>query len=424
MKRLLVALLLSAITVTSISGCAFNPADTASNITVSPEIARISFSWWGNDKRHEYTMNGVDSFVSKNPNIAVSCHYGVWNGFEKRNRVSMESNNEADVMQINYAWLDQFSNDGDGYYNLYDLAEYIDLTQFSEEDLQFGIKNGKLNALPIAFNTPELFYNNDIWLKYNLPYPTEWEDFINAAKVMSKDGIYPLGMVKKHAFMFVIAWYEQTYGKKIINNDGTLAASHEEFCTIVEFYKTLVTNKVLMPIDEFDRSKFADGTVATTMCWVSDASDYCTALEKKGGHPIVAGIFIAPDAKQSGWYIKPATMYAISNETSNPEAAGKLLNYLINSPEFNTLQLTEKGVPISKSALEAVKSVENGLDSYEGIANELMLSNRDKMNLINPLLENDNLIGSFKSYGDDYIYKKISLRDCGYALEKLTLELQ
>ena len=53
----------------------------------------------------------------------------------------MKSHTETDVMQINYAWLDVYSKDGNGYYDLYELSEYIDFSNFTEDDIKFGERN-------------------------------------------------------------------------------------------------------------------------------------------------------------------------------------------------------------------------------------------------------------------------------------------
>ena len=42
-----------------------------------------------------------------------------------------------------------------------------------------NMKNGKLNALPIAFNSYEFYYNALIWEKYNLEFPESWDDLFN-----------------------------------------------------------------------------------------------------------------------------------------------------------------------------------------------------------------------------------------------------
>lgn len=389
-----------------LTGCNSNANVVEHGNTVSVEV-----SWWGNDIRHEYTMDAMDLFMDKHPDIAVSCRYGVWQGYEKRNQVAMKSDTEADVMQINYAWISQYSNDGNGYYDLYQLSDIIDLSQFKEEDLQYGIVNGKLNALPIALNTPELFYNKTIWDKYGLEYPQKWDDFYTAAAVMSEDGIYPLGMVKKQLFMMSVARFEQLKGKEFFLADGTLNANDSDISGLLLFYKELLDQKVLMPIDDFDRGKFADGKVAGTMCWVSDSGNYCSALAEKGGEPEIGGVIIEKGAKLSGWYIKPSCLLAISKNTDNPEAAAELLNFMINSSEMASLQKSEKGVPVSRRASKTVAKENDEKIEYEFAANNYMIENRDSMSIIKTIMEDDDIITAYKSCGDDFYYGVKTLDD-------------
>ena len=394
------------------SGCA--------KTTAAPEAVEtptsISFSWWGNDNRHEYTMDGVSIFEQQNPLIKVKETYGVWQGFEKRMQVAMQSHTEADVMQINYAWIDQYSPDGNRFYDLYELSDYIDLSNFSESDLQYGIKDGKLNALPIAFNSYEFYYNKTIWDKYNLEFPSTWEEVFKAADVMKQDGIYPFGYVKKQAFILCISWFEQTHGKTVFTGEGKLNITADELGEIVGFYCDMIDKKVMMPVDDFDKSKFADGSIAATMCWVSDAGNYCNALKDKGGEPMIGGYIIPEDAKLSGWYIKPATMYAISAYSENPKEAAQLLDFLINSEDMANLQMSEKGVPVSKSAREALENNPDSELEYEFLASKYMNDNIDKLSVIIPIMENDKVIAKFKEVGDEYIYGKMSIEECSEQL--------
>lgn len=407
-----------------LSGCSIVATDDVDQGT-REEATVIKFSWWGNDGRHKYTMNGVDIFQEQNPDIEVDYSYSIWQGYEKRYQVAMESHRQADVMQVNYAWLSQYSQDGEGYYDLYELADYIDLSQYSEADLQYGTINGKLNALPIAFNTAEFFYNKTLWDEYGLAIPTRWEDFFKAAKVMKKDGVYPLGLVKKQAFLFVVAYEEQKIGRPILDEQGKLTIRAEDFKDMLVFFARLLDEKVIPPVDEFSRKMVEEKKVASVMCWVSDASNYCSGIEA-AGEVYLGGQLVEPGAKETGWYIKPSSMYAVSKYTNNPEAAARLVNYLVNSPDMAKLQLAEKGIPVSNSALEAVKSVEGGLDGYDAAAGEYMIEHMNQMRVIRPVMENEDVISALKSCTDDYRYNADTLEGASQRLyaeiEALTME--
>ena len=83
----------------------FSSCQTESIITTNNEQIEISFSWWGNDARNEYTIKAIQEFERLNPDIKVHCIYSEWSGFQTRNNVQMASHTEADVMQINYDWI-------------------------------------------------------------------------------------------------------------------------------------------------------------------------------------------------------------------------------------------------------------------------------------------------------------------------------
>ncbi|WP_294350211.1 ABC transporter substrate-binding protein [uncultured Clostridium sp.] len=78
----------------------------------------ISFSWWGDENRYDKTMEAIKLFESKYPNIKVKEQFGEWAGFKKRMNMKIAGNDEPDLMQINYDWLENYSKDGKGFYNL------------------------------------------------------------------------------------------------------------------------------------------------------------------------------------------------------------------------------------------------------------------------------------------------------------------
>lgn len=399
--KLITALLLSALTLCS---CSENEANTGAIED------KISFSWWGNDVRHMYTMDGVDRFMESHPGISVKTKYGIWSGFETRNQVWMESKTEADVMQINYSWLLQYSQDGDGYYDMYKLGDIIDLSVYSEDYLEYGIMDGKLNALPIAMNTPTVYYNETIYEKYGLDIPKTWDDLFNAAKVLSKDDIYVLGIAKKQAIIMMYSYYEQLTGKAAFDREGNFLLDYKDMEEILKFYKKLIDEKVLQPIDDFGKGSFVDGTISGTIIWVSDAGNYCTALEDGKGKPVLGSYPTMEDAKASGRYMKPATMYAISANTKHPEEAAKLVDYLVNDSGFALLQGTEKGVPVSSKAIETLKN-KDALGTYEYEASKAMAEDAELMNVLYPAMENDNALEVFRNNVLDYLFDKRELEE-------------
>ena len=396
--RLFLAAAVSAVFV--LSGCGSKPV-----ITSKDEQTEITLSWWGNDERNEYTLEAVKIFERLHPDIKVNCNYSEWSGYQARFNVQMASNTEADVMQINYAWVQQFSPEGDGFYDLNKLSDTVDLTNFTEDELNYGMKNGRLNAVPIALNTQTVYINKTVYDKYGLSTPKTWDDIFAAAKVMNGEA-YPISMTSKSSWFYIVSYAEQVTGKQFMTLDGKLNFTADDIRIMLDFYKQLINEKVMPQVEYFDRLNIDSGQYGGCVAWLSDASGYCGTAEENGFEYIVED-YPVTDGKELSWYAKPATMYAISRNTSYPEESAILLDFLLNSPEMAELQGIEKGIPLSDSAQEYL-SENDMLTGLQYDAFLKMTDYSDSLSVISPYFENTDLIDEFRDGCNSVLYDKIS----------------
>lgn len=383
-------------------------------VTTQNEEIEISFSWWGNDARNEYTIKAIQEFERLNPGINVKCNYSEWSGYQVRSNVQMVSRTESDVMQINFAWIKQYSPDGTGYYDISTLSEHIDLSNFTESELAFGMQNGSLNALPIALNTETVYVNKTIYDQYGLDIPTTWEDLFEAARAM-KGEHYPMTANNKAAFFYLVAYAEQNSGREFILADGSLGFTDAEFQLMLEFYSRLIDEQVMPQIEYFERLNLDTGDYAGTVAWLSDASSYLGGADKAGYEVVIADYTELDGAASLGWYTKPATMYAISANTEYPEEAAKLLDFLLNSKEMAELQGVEKGIPISKAARGHLES-SGKLTGLQYDAFIKMNEFSDSLKVISPYMENTAIIDLVQENCNAVYYDKISVEDAAHEL--------
>ncbi|MGN0623585.1 MAG: ABC transporter substrate-binding protein [Oscillospiraceae bacterium] len=369
---------------------------------------KIYFSWWGKDVRNDYTISAIAEFEKQNPSTDVVPEYSEWTGFQKRMDVEMAFHNEADVMQINYDWLHKYSPDGEGFYDLYELSDSIALDNFTDGQLEYGVINGKLNGIPTALNAETFYYNKTLYDQYGLSLPKTWDELFKAAEVMSADGIYPLEINLKPMWLLTVAHTEQQTGRKMLTDNGELAYEAEDIALMLEFYKSLIDNKVSKPIDEIEKNDFRNGITAGVVYWISDAEYYCTPAIENGYSVEVGEYPVMEDAKLYGWYAKPTSLYCIRKDTGDPKEAAKLVDFLLNSEEMAQAQGLEKGIPLSTSILEVLESK----DMLKGIqfeANQKMTDNSSKLDCINPDLENSELIDAFKAAFDEVYYNNADI---------------
>ena len=61
--------------------------------------------------------------------------------------------------------------------------------------------DGKVYGLPIGGNTEGIFYNTELFAKYNLNPPTTWDDLIKAADTLKQNNITPFAVGSKGAWV-------------------------------------------------------------------------------------------------------------------------------------------------------------------------------------------------------------------------------
>lgn len=374
-------------------------------VITQDEYTEISLSWWGNDTRTEYTLAAVKEFEQLHPDIRVKCSYSEWSGYQTRYNIQMMSDTESDVMLINFSWLDKYSAVGNGYYDIYELSDNFDLSQFSESELSFGIRNGKLNAIPIALNTQTVYYNKTIYDRYNLALPETWDDLFSAAEVMG-DETYPIAMPAKSAMFFITAYTEQISGKPFMSEDGKLGFGAQELGIMLDFYVELINGHVMPQVEYFDKNDIRNGTYAGAVAWLSDAENYMGPA-REDGNEIVVGSYTGCTDDVRGWYTKPATLYAVSAKTEHPEKAALLLDFLLNSDEISELQGIEKGIPLSRSS-RAYLEQHDMLKGLHYDAFQLMSENIDSMALIHPFMEDTDMLDAFQEACNAVLYGKSS----------------
>lgn len=400
--RKIIPLLMTAVCTASLCSCSFR------TVYSSTDTSQIRFSWWGNDDRNEYTISGIRKFEAQNEQISVTPEYSGFDGFKAKMDMEIYSDTEADVMQLNYDWLYEYSKENsDEFYDLNDLSEYIDLSNFSADELEYGTFDGKLSGIAMSMNAITFYANNSLYSSYGLEIPNTWSDYFDAAEVMKKDEIYPLMLNEKTFWMCCTAYYEQTTGIPVFDEDNNFNYTVDDLEKVLDFYMELIDGKVSKRAEDFNRNDFANCIAGVLPVWISESEYYVNPAKEIGLDIVIGGYPVTnSDYIGFGWYKKPTSLYAVSKDTEEPEAAAKLVNYLVNSEDMYSLQGTEKGVPLSKSALE-ILTARDELNGIQCDANSKMTSEQDFAPM-SPRLENSKLIGYFTDACDTVYYERMS----------------
>ncbi len=79
-------------------------------------------------------------------------------------------------------WLKEFVNQG----NVLEITNKFDANTISKQALDNSTFDGKVYGLPLGLSIAEMWYNKDIFAKYNLKPPATWEEFINVVDTLKK----------------------------------------------------------------------------------------------------------------------------------------------------------------------------------------------------------------------------------------------
>ena len=347
---------------------------------------KLSFSWWGKDVRHRYTTEAIEIFESENEGISVYPRYAEWAGYKSRMDTKILSGDEADVMQMNFGWLYEYTGNGFEFYDLEKLSDIINLDSFEESVLDYGRINGKLIGIPISMNAQTVYLNKTLLDSYGIAEPKSWEDYFAAAEVLGKDGIYMLRLSKSSAWHLCIAYAEQETGKRFLDGEGNIGFEPQDIKVMFDFYKDMLDKGVTKLPDDRDRKDLEDGKAAGTVMWISDAEYYVAPCRDKGNEIVVADYPEKSGAEVYGWYAKPTSLYCISKNTKYPEAAARLVEFLLSSREMSKLRGLENGVPASKSALEVLEA-NDMIDGIQQDADNMRKKHTPSVKLLSPYTE-------------------------------------
>ncbi|KEY58050.1 ABC transporter substrate-binding protein [Serratia sp. DD3] len=336
--------------------------------SVAAEPVELRMSWWGGNGRHQVTLKAIEEFQKQNPDIKVKSEYTGWDGHLSRLTTQIAGGTEPDVMQTNWNWLPIFSKDGNGFYDLNKVSEYLDLTQFDPKNLQPTTINGKLNGIPVSL-TARIFYYNDVtWKSAGLEYPKNWDELLAAGRTFNEklgEKYYPVVLEHQDTFALLRSYMIQKYNVDIINEaDKKFAYTEEQWVDFFQMYKTLVENHV-MPSSKlyasfgksnmYEMKPWIAGEWAGTYMWNTTISKYSDNLKPPakldlGPYPML------PDAKDAGLFFKPAQMFSIGKSSKHPREAAMLINFLLNSKEGVDALRLERGVPLSKTAVTQLRA--------------------------------------------------------------------
>ena len=393
------------------------------------KTVNLKMSWWGGDARHKQTLEAIKLFEEKYPEIKVKPEYGGWQGWQEKVTTQIVGNTSPDVMQINWNWIDLFSKDGDGFYDLNKVKDILELDKnYSQELLDQCIVNGKLNALPVGITGKVFYINKTTYEKAGLPIPTSFDEMIKSAKVIREklgEDYYAFDTDAYGAILLMLYKLEQETGKPFIV-DNKVAYTEAEVIEAVRFYDNLVKEKVMpslkvraaagfIPLDQ--HPGWIQGRYAGTYEWDSSAQKWQDALE--AGQELVVAPYPQDFGTNKSGFNKVSMAYAIKKNTKHPEEAATLIHFLTSDPEAIKILGTSRGVPSNKTAVAVLKE-NNQLTGLGFEANTVVKEFAGKG--IHPLFEHKRLNTELRTIVENLGYEQKTVEETARDIINITNE--
>ena len=240
--------------------------------------------------------------------------------------------------------------------NMMDITNMAFVKNYDPSILEGSKVNGKIYGIPVDVGLIMVFYNKDIFAKYNLQVPKTYADFLQICKTLSDNGVNPLALGFKDGWTagvdFMIEWYMilNKYPNffKDIESGQKKFADYPEFRRAVERSRqrfAFATGNPFGTSNDQSIQMFASGKAAMLPngTWsVATVQD----LDPKGNY----GLFAMPADKESDTVARYFTddAFMISSQTKSLEAVTTFFNYATSQDGANLWTQTTSILPAIK----------------------------------------------------------------------------
>ena len=344
-----------------LAGCAGGGDAPEADPTFDPdEEVTLDLAFWGNDVRAELYNEAIAAFNEEYPNITVNATFLAFPEFWEKRQTEAAGGNLPDVMQFDYSYLRQYSENN----LLLDLDPYlgniIQTEPLPENILGIGVVGGTTYGIATSTNAWGLF-TNPVLVDESGVAPFEggsWDDYadwINEVSAAAGGEFYGGGDYSGRIQNFELQ----------LRSEGSFLFSEEgepgfDEARLTQFWEdgASIRDDGMIPQQRVEelapKGGFDSALTASELTWDNFGAGYLAGL----GEGYTELGLVAPPVTEEGakdLYLKPSMLHTISANTDHPEAAATLVDFLVNSPESGEIFGTNRGLPASETALAAAE---------------------------------------------------------------------
>ena len=255
----------------------------------------------------------------------------------------------------------------DGYIQKYPYEDFKDIFPALVDAFRYPVKTGSIYGIPFRTGTTLMFYRKDLFKKYNIGIPKNWEEFKAAVHKLTLDtdgdgkiDIYGYGIKcgDTHTTSEDFVRYLFAFGGNILSDDLKSARINEpQGIAVAELLKYFVDNKLVHPdFSTWIRDDLIvaqqQGKVAISMQF----SPYYGMITNPKLSPFADQIDAfpvptAPGVKEGTTY-NPTWALTIDSKSKSKRASWELIKFLTSKENQLTFALKHANGPVSMSVFE------------------------------------------------------------------------
>jgi multiple sugar transport system substrate-binding protein len=320
----------------------------------------LRFTFWGPDFYQQFTRQMVEGFTAAHPDTPVSTEPAEWSGYWDRLATQVAANDEPDVINMDGKYLAEYAGRG----ALADLEQLkgLDLSGIAASDLDAGRVDGTLNAVSTGQNAWVILANPDLFAEAGVKVPDDttwtWDDFTQLASKISASGA-ATGFSGGGSYADLTIFLRQR-GEDLWKADGmgsSPAALTAWYQLYLDLQKSGATLNAAAAVEDgsasLEQQAFPTGKSAMTWAWTNQLA---SIREAAGNEEIT--MLRPPSADgtvaANGLFGKATMFWSVSARSAKQDQAASLVDYLLNDPGANKIQLVNRGVPSNPAAITAM----------------------------------------------------------------------
>lgn len=330
------------------TGCAPSGGADGGNST-------IRFAWWGGADRQKAYLSSLESFSKENPTITVEPEFGDYNAYQERMTTQMAARDVPEVFWIPSPAVLTYRDAG--IYRTLEDVDSLDLSAFTDKEIELYRLDGELNTLPKSMFSPVLRFNKTFLEEDGVALPENltWDnlaEFLTDYSKNNPNGRKGTTYGPYHDMPFES--FLRQRGEDLWTQEGTLGASVEGVAAWIDWWEKLRKAGATTTVSEQDGIEpgWSDvgGKVLVTFANSNHIVDDAAAFPD---YEFDQRDMPALEDAAAGYHFTYFSRFAMYSgiEDGRVQAAGELMSFNLNSIDLLKLVGLSAGAPPSSKLL-------------------------------------------------------------------------